>query len=204
MLSRKLAFNRATPEIALVCAFALAGAITAASFGSGKGGTLRAGRGSDVRGAVQFGQGQKLNSVGSGASAATLWRAPSANGWDCGAVQIGAQVSTPNGNGGVLCTNGSQSIPISLAIAWIPESDGSITAVVSGHARPDVSSVVLQAAGTSQTLAVNGGFFVGEFSAQKAGEIPSGAGAYSVSAYNRGGASLSTLDLRQIVSSATP
>jgi hypothetical protein len=143
---------------------------------------------------------------------AALWVGPSTAGGRCAVLRVAADASTSppdtiRNNGG-WCEGEPlrpQSAPITTTMNWLSRGDGGFDLVLAGRASPSVARIELQSASGATPLPLGGGYFVGELpTSAAAGELPTDGAPYAVVGYDHAGARVATVDLAELLASASP
>jgi hypothetical protein len=150
--------------------------------------------------------------------AVTVWRAPTHEGGRCVflafADAAAANTRPSSANGGALCADTADAAAATDAAApelgvlfsWSRESDGSVTTIAFGAARPSshiVRVALRSAAGESDLPFEHGHYIVSLPGSETVGGLPTASGPLSIVGYDPRGNSVVTLDLNKLAATPT-
>jgi hypothetical protein len=135
----------------------------------------------------------------------TLWSRPSANGGECRSIEFGSTAIESYTNPTLGCEDSPQTIPLSLAIQWIRNNDGTYSVAFQGaqSAGTGIQSISLESSDPGTSFATKSGRFLGQLAATSAsGTLPSGS--FAVVGRDAAGNIVSRLDFAAVVAKSRP
>jgi len=135
----------------------------------------------------------------------TLWAIPSANGGECRSIELGSTAIESYRNPTMGCEDSLQTIPLSLAIQWIRNDDGSYAVAFQGAQSADsgIQLISFESSDPGTSFATKSGRFLGQLAATSAsGTLPSGT--FAVVGRDGAGNIVSKLDFADVVFKSRP